>query len=41
MDIILKAHHVFKTDIKDEEKFKEKFNQKLLKVILYLENEKH
>ncbi len=40
MNVILKAHHEFKTDIKDEETFKDRFNEKLLKIILYLENEK-
>lgn len=38
VDIILKAHHEFKNEIDDREQFEKKFNEKLLKVILYLEN---
>lgn len=37
MEVILKAKHTFKTDVKDEELFKERFNEILLKVILHLE----
>jgi len=38
VDIILKVHHEFKNETDDREQFEKKFNEKLLKVILYLEN---
>lgn len=37
MEVVFKAKHTFKTDISNEELFKDRFNEVLLKVILHLE----
>ena len=39
MGVVLKANHIFKTDISDKETFKELFNELLLKVILHMESD--